>query len=167
MIHKKNAEQLLKGTFISLDPSCGSQSSMPAYAIYTRGRLVGSGIIQLNLNKELPYRLKELSYKISKILDQYPQIDSAVVENIPVIPGKFSQKGLSSLLKSVGTIMGSFLHKGEDFLIIEIMPRSWRQFAPADYVKSDVGDAIMIGHATIKLCEKLYEPNKKNKGTKA
>lgn len=159
-IDKKNAEIILKGTFISIDPSCGSNNSMPAYAIYKESRLVRSGTIQLNLNKDTEYRLKDLSKQLSNIIPM--DVDVAVIENIPVMPGKFSHKGLSSLFKSVGTIIGAFsVIENPNLIFINIMPISWRKYAPAGYVKSDVGDAILIGNAAIQLAKKILEPSKK------
>jgi Holliday junction resolvasome RuvABC endonuclease subunit len=158
-IHKYNKDLILKGTFISIDPSSGSNSSMPAYAVYKESRLISSGTIELNLNKDLMYRLADLTKQLGKVLEEYPDINLAVVENIPVIPGKFSHHSLSSLMKSVGAIAGAF--DPDTITFIEIMPRTWRKFAGEGYQKTDVGDAIQIGRAAIELAKLLKEPKEK------
>src|SRR5574343_1157995 len=72
---------LTEGRVISIDPSCGSSSSMPAYAMYEQGKLVMAEEIPLQVEDTLHHRLRQLAEE----LDKLPTADILIYEEIPAV----------------------------------------------------------------------------------
>lgn len=149
---KKYVNEILDGTLVAIDPSCGSSSSDPGYAIYRKGKLEESGIIPLNKDRELPYRLQELRAALS---DKFRKLGVLVVEYIP--PRRFgrgSATSHSSLLQAMGVALAST----DAEVLLRIRPRDWQRLAAPIWsraTKSDEADAIAIGWAIIRLAREL------------
>lgn len=131
---------------MAVDPSCGSRSSMPGYAIYRAGDLVESGTIQIgDVSRPLPYRLQDLG---EEIRNMYLRVDPdvLVVEELPVRRfGGGSATAHASLLKSAGAVFATAPAQR----VITIRPQAWRQLTHDGWYKDDEQDAIAMGHAVV------------------
>lgn len=142
---------VLDGVMIAFDPSTGSHSSMPGYAIFDKGELQESGIISVN---PLARRNVKLFSITQSLLKEFPKPDVIIVENIP--PITFKRKGgmngwsLVSIQRAIGAIVSCF-----DCEYIEMAPRVWQKYRPADYIKSDEWDAVVIGLAAIEIAKQI------------
>ncbi len=141
---KFNSSAILNGKFIAIDPSCGSYSSMPGYAIYESGVLVDSGIIEVNTSWPLYKRLREISMTLMWEFDSY---DLLIIEQIKAHFGR----GSDSLHKGIGAILSAVDCKD----VIYMPVRTWKRFLPVGYYKTDEYDAIAIGNAAIELAKEF------------
>ena len=149
---RKHMDILRGGTMLCLDPSCGSASSMPGYALYSAGELVDSGIIEVSgIHRDLPYRLQD----IARVLrEDFPRPDVLVIEEIPVRRfGGGSATAHASLLKAAGLMMGTV----EAPLVIRVRPQVWRALRPDTWKKGDEQDAIALGYAVLQVCNYVDE----------
>lgn len=142
---------------LCIDPSSGSaryrsrrkgaedasdtSGSMPGWALFERGELVASGIVEIpGLHREAPYRLQDLA----RLLKDFDTPDLLVVE-------KVSKR--VSLVQSAGAIFASVLSPR----IIQIHPRSWQAWVRPDQwtraTKSDENDAKGMGYALINMLQ--------------
>lgn len=143
---------LKKGSVLAIDPSSGSYSSQPGYAIYKDGVLEDSGIVEIHSGDHISNRL----HRLSKCLrDEFAQPDILVTENIPPFMAEkgsspFSTRNVISLHQSVGVIMSVW-----DVPVITVSPRTWRSYIPDKYIKHDEHDAIMIGWAALQAAKGL------------
>lgn len=160
---QRAVSSVLKGSMLVIDPSSGSSSSMPGYAIFASGELLDSGILTVNANKELPRRLVD----IAKCLrEQFSPVNVLVIEDIPVRAHGRNATGHASLLKSVGAILSAAQY--DQF--IEVSPSVWKAYIEKTiaikekYVKGDEWDAKVIGYCVIDLAKELQAINK-NKET--
>jgi hypothetical protein len=149
--------EILDGVILSIDPSSGSTSSMPGWALYRKGELVESGIIEISYQHELPYRLRELHKYMHQLIDEFSP-DVLVYEDLPprhYRGGKSAyhgnDKGHASLLKSLGVIISI---PGPDFYV-GIHPLTWKRLVREDYVKGDESDAIEMGYIVINQAHKI------------
>lgn len=158
----ENIQYILNGVFISIDPSIGSSSSMPGYAVYREGELVESGIFSIaHRDASIPDRLRALHNHVRKLYTKY-EPDALVYEDIPVSRHGGRADSHASLLKAVGAILavpGTTGHVG-------IYPVSWKSEARDTYVKGDEADAIEIGYVAIQVARRIAEwkVSKKGKG---
>lgn len=154
---REHKELLLAGTVLSVDPSCGSLSSMPGYAVHINGILVGSGIIQLDPAQDLGDRLCNLRIYLAH-LQKVWNPDILIYEEIAsrAFNGR-AASGHASLLKSVGVVLASVEVGGR----IGMRPNIWKKLVRPSYRKSDEGDAIEMGFIAIDLARKI--PAKKGK----
>lgn len=143
---QKYAHLIQRGTVLAIDPSSGSEGSMPGYAYYVQGELTSYGTIELPAGTEIHIRLQVLC---RTLIDQFQVPDVLILENIaPYING--NSKGVINLHKSIGVVTASIPCK----YLIEIAPMSWktrlrRAGLEQIYVKSDVNDAIYMGHCVV------------------
>jgi hypothetical protein len=157
-IHKC-AAAILHGKVLVVDPSIGSVSSQPGYAILMAGKLVEFGTIEIRHTDSSHKRLFELGRSLredfsSELVDS--DFDVLVVEDIP--PARYSGSGRNKyhdvsaqlpLHRSVGAILASVKVDHA----IAIAPRTWRSFVYDDYVKSDSGDAVVMAHVAVKYAQ--------------
>jgi len=139
---EKSLVPLTEGHVLAIDPSSGSRDSMPGYAVFIRGQLVDSGLIEVAKGRELNRKL----FIIGETLrNQFEIPDLLVVEHIPpFMRGSGFSKSIVSLQRAIGMIIGSI-----DRPLLEVPPITWHKLAPPDYQKTDEKDAIMIGYAAI------------------
>lgn len=160
MAIRKHRDLLLKGTVIAIDPSCGSSSSMPGYAVYRAGDLVTSGTIQLDPTGELWARLRTLAIQLTELYTLYTP-DVLIFEQIsPRRYGGGSAHGHASLLKSVGVVLSIPGPEG----VVPLAPRVWKSLTRSAYRKSDEGDAVEMGWITIQQAREM--PEKKVRASK-
>lgn len=136
---------ILKGKLLAIDPSTGSTSSLPGYAIYEAGVLVESGLIQVSVAEASNKRL----YEINRTLREEFEIpDVLVIEHISEIAFgvlKFKPKAFCGLHRGVGAILSAFNVDP----VIAVPPRIWKKTVDENYVKSDESDAVYIGRHVI------------------
>lgn len=137
-------EIIQAGEVLAVDPSSGSQGSLPGYALFKAGKLVDAGTIDLPRgSRPLANRLFLLRETLEKA---FQKPDLLAIELIsPVMPAKngaFLHKHASSLIKAVGAILSTW-----DVPTLEVSPMTWHSMTPPEYKKSDVQDACMIGWA--------------------
>ena len=138
---------LLKGNVMSIDPSVGSDSSMPAFAIYIEGELHTSGVLNIDKKKPTWYKLKQVYRQIRNLSKQYKP-DVCVYERVPVSAhGGRSQVSHATLLMASGVVIAACDARA----YVGIMPITWKKYIDSNYVKSDEADAIYIGKVTIQL----------------
>jgi hypothetical protein len=141
---------LLEGRVVAIDPSCGSNSSMPGYAIYNAGILIGSGVIQIPLARELHTKLQWLANYL-RTDPKFQGIELLLIEAIPVTRhGRgANQLSHSSLIKAVGAIISSINCP----YIMYVPIQTWKAYANTveSYSKGDEADARMIGASIIQL----------------
>lgn len=161
----RRANLILAGRMLVLDPSCGSMSSQPGYAEYINGELIDSGVVEMPVEAQLTRRL----YYLGRTLrEQFPEkYDVVVVEDIPIL--RFSKFGRSlasqvSLHYAVGVIYSAF--NCDTFL--KVAPATWHSFAPDSYIKSDESDALVMGHAVLRVAEHVRDNGfkRKTRGTR-
>lgn len=138
---------LLRGTVISIDPSVGSTSSMPAYAVYYKGKLVSANIIPIDKHSTIPERLQALHIAIHEIYKEWKP-DILVYEDIPSQRyGGGNAEAHASLLKALGAILAVRGPRAT----VRSKPMVWKRLARSTYVKGDKEDAIEIGYTAIEL----------------
>jgi hypothetical protein len=135
---------LANGEMLAVDPSSGSQGSLPGYALFRKGQLVDAGTIELPRgSRPLANRLFLLRETLEKA---FQKPDLLTIELIsPVMPAKggaFLHKHASSLIKAVGSILSTW-----DVPVLEVSPMTWHSMTPPEYKKGDIADACMIGWA--------------------
>jgi hypothetical protein len=147
------SEKLLSGVVLCIDPSIGSHSSMPGYAVYQAGELHQSGTITIDPDGTQWGRLQALARKVHQIILTF-QPDVLIYEKVPVSAhGGRSQVSHASLLMAVGAILSV---PGPDHYV-GMMPVSWKPLARESYIKSDEADAVEIGWVTIEEARKIQE----------
>lgn len=144
---------LTEGIVVAIDPSIGSSSSLPGWAVYKQGMLVTSGLIEINRNGSVPARLQELAYFIRKLYEIWDP-DCLVYEDIPAQRyGGGNANAHSSLLKSVGVVLSV---SGPDYYV-GLLPISWKRLVREEYVKGDEEDAREIGWIAIQEAKRIIE----------
>jgi len=145
-IVRKNRENISQGYMLCLDPSCGSSSSMPGYAIYRAGEFVESGVIYVVPQWPLHIRLQAIGQCLRS---EFGEPDVAVVESIPVraIGRGRSRRGHASLLQAVGAMICSVNCSN----VIYIDPRIWHRHTQEGWSKGDASDAQAMGNCVIEI----------------
>lgn len=157
-----NLKGILEGVVISIDPSIGSSSSMPGWAVYKAGDYVASGTFEIPAHRPLPEKLRRLAYHVRKLYDDYPA-DVLVYEDIPSQRyGMGNANAHASLLKALGAILSVPGPEG----YVGIMPVSWKKLVRDTYQKGDEADAVEIGYVVIECAAQIKYNVEKQKGGK-
>lgn len=134
---------LLMGTLISIDPSSGSEASMPAVAVFVKGELVYTESLYIAPGKALCYRLSRLLAELLAIKSKWDP-DAVAVE---WIPQKINGSAIPALRSAIGVISAVFGERIDKF--VEVPAQAWKSLAQRKakeaYIKSDIADAIGIG----------------------
>lgn len=139
---------LVWGGVLAVDPSIGSSSSSPGWALYNGGQLIDSGTIHTGgSHLELWQRARRLGDSIS-LLCQENKVDVLVYEDIPATSG-FNQNAIASLLKAVGIVLAC----SKSSHVLGIHPASWKNYVRPEYKKGDKEDAIEMGWVAIELAK--------------
>jgi hypothetical protein len=145
---------VLTGTVLVIDPSSGSSSSQPGYALFSGGNLTDSGTIVINHAKEVPRRLQDIAKALQK---DFPPVDVLIIEDIPVRSFGRNAHAHATLLKSVGAILSAAQYDK----FIEISPSVWHAWLSKDpaiakgYAKGDEWDAKVMGFCVLDLARTL------------
>lgn len=156
-------KHIAEGIVIAIDPSIGSNSSMPGYAVYVAGELQDAGVFEIDARQSVPTRLQRLAYLLRKLYAEWIP-DVLVYEDIP--PTRFGGGNAgahSSLLKAVGVVLSV---SGPDHFV-GIQPRSWKQIARSSYVKGDQEDAEEMGWVIIEEAKRIDKEEREKKEKKA
>lgn len=144
------SSDLCDGTVLVIDPSIGSSSSLPGWAIYKAGNLIDSGIIHTGgSHLHLWQRARRLKTALETLCGEY-NFDVLVYEDIPATSG-FNQNAIASLLKAVGIVLACTTSSH----VLGIHPASWKNYVRPEYIKGDKEDAIEIGYIVISLAERI------------
>jgi len=150
---------LLGSTVLSVDPSIGSHSSQPGYAVYRSGELVTSGELSISPSWGVPARLQLLGQLMRDLVTTH-EPDVLVYEDIaPRRYGGGNASAHASLLKAVGVVLstpGPHQH-------VPVKPTVWRHLMPAGYVKSDKHDAEAIGLVALQLAQHIRATHQKRR----
>lgn len=142
---------LTRGFVLVVDPSMGSASSLPGYAVYAAGDLIDSGVLQVHTEGTRWHRLKEVYRQLENLSTAWnPSV--CVYEEIPVSAhaGR-SQVSHASLLLALGVTMAAV--EAEAF--VGIPPITWKKFVSPEYIKGDEQDAIEMGRIVIAMAREL------------
>jgi Holliday junction resolvasome RuvABC endonuclease subunit len=156
-----HCEVLLTGTVLVIDPSIGSSSSAPGWAVYENSQLHGAGTIDTG-GSHLPLwqRARNLADEIRALCDDYaPTL--LVYEDIPATSG-FNANAQASLLKAVGIVLAA--STTDDCLGVH--PASWKNYVRATYNKGDEEDAIEIGYIVTQLARRIQQATRDDSGTR-
>lgn len=156
-----HCEVLLTGTVLVIDPSIGSSSSCPGWAVYQNAELQGAGTISTG-GSHLPLwqRARTLADEIRALCDDYaPTL--LVYEDIPATSG-FNANAQASLLKAVGIVLAA--STTDDCLGVH--PASWKNYVRATYSKGDEEDAVEIGYIVIALARRIKQATDDNSSSR-
>lgn len=152
---------LSRGVVLVVDPSMGSSSSLPGWAVYSGGDLADSGVLEVHTEGPRWHRLKEVYRQLENLSKAWlPMV--CVYEEIPVSAhGGRSQVSHASLLLALGVTMAAVEADG----FVGIRPSSWKKFISDGYVKSDEQDAIEMGRIVIDMANEMLrvDPPRKYK----
>ena len=152
---KPLAPLILSGKILSVDPSTGSAGSMPGYACFTKGKLIESGILEVNYRQKTHLKLYEIA---KSIREEFEMPDILLVEQISIViykGSKISPFGMSSLQRSIGAIIGARPFPN----LIEIPAASWKKYKPDNYIKTDEFDSVSIGLCAIEVAKEIIKNN--------
>lgn len=144
---------LQNGIVLCIDPSIGSSSSQPGYALYRKGELFECGILPISPEGTVHSRLQKLRSHMYNLITIW-QPDVLVYEDIPSQRhGGGNANAHASLLKAVGVILS--ISGPEHY--VGLLPISWKRMARPSYTKSDVNDAKEIGYIAITEAARIQE----------
>jgi len=150
---EEHYRELLSGVVVSIDPSIGSSSSMPGYAVYREGQLIESGIFAIpHRGVHVADRLRTLHNHVRKLYNRYDP-DMLVYEDIPATRHGGAAGSQASLLKALGAILAVPGPSGH----VGLYPISWKSEARDTYIKGDESDAIEIGWVAIQVANRVRE----------
>ncbi len=149
---KPLAKLLVEGKVLCIDPSTGSQSSMPGFAYYEAGVLKERGIIKVDHRLNRSLKLYEIARTIR---EEFPVPDVLIVEYIPPVSykGGMNSVAVMALQKAIGAIMGA--HPFEHLL--EIPASAWKSYKPEAYEKSDDWDAVCLGLCALTVASEIIQ----------
>ena len=133
-----NAELLLTGRFVAIDPASGG-TSMPGYSVYQATQRVEGGVLQVNSALSPELRLAEL-YDL--MAEAFKDVDLVVIEELK---GSMVRP---TLHWSVGVAVTAIRKP-----YIQVPINYWKALAKETegYEKADDADADMIGQTVIEL----------------
>lgn len=145
---------LLEGVVCCFDPSIGSTSSQPGWAVSIAGELQASGTFEINPTGTIPARLHTLHGYVRKLYNEWDP-DVCIYEQIPAqrTGGGGNAWAHASLLKSLGVILSV---PGPDHYV-SIFPVSWKAMVRDTYVKGDEADAREILYVVIQEARRILE----------
>lgn len=130
---------LLKGTILAVDPSIGSASSMPGYAMVVDGVMVDSGILAINPRENSSKRLSAIQKQLLAIT---PNPDVLIIEKIaPML--SVGGAGVIQLHWACGVVLATF----PNAVPVMVPNQTWKKYLRdhgIDYKKSDENDAIVL-----------------------
>lgn len=160
-----NKTKILTGSLLCIDPSSGSESSQPGWALFQNGVLVEAGVAEINHRLELRSRLRLVWEYFSVWADK---VDIVLIEEIPVRPirtkmdanssGKtwMNAKSHGSLVEAIGATKAAF---PVSIPVVKLPASLWHRVSrdqgwamqASTVKKSDYMDAVRIGMTAIFL----------------
>lgn len=142
---------ILTGKLLAIDPSTGSGSSMPGYAVFQEGKLLESGIILVDLKGNRSQKLYEINRTLRE--DFTGPFDVVAVESAGYFIGKMNPAAVISLQRAIGAVIAAHPVK----CLIEVPSNVWQRHTFPGYIKTDENDAISIGLCVINTARELKE----------
>lgn len=144
------SELITTGRMLCIDPSTGSTSSKPGFAVYNQGELLEAGEIDLDVKMNRSKRLYEISRTIR---EEFQLADILCVEYIPPVSyrGGMNSNAIMALQKAIGAILAAQPFE----YLLEIPASAWKQAKDDDYYKSDMMDSVYLGKYVIDLAEHI------------
>lgn len=139
---------LLTGRLLAIDPSTGSRSSMPGYAVFDKGKLIESGTIEVDIKGNRAERLHEINRTLR---EDFATPDVVAVESAGYFVSKMNPASIISLQRAIGAIVAAHPVK----CLIEIPSNVWQKHTFPGYVKGDEHDAICIGLCAINTAKEM------------
>lgn len=159
---RANILSITEGVIVSIDPSIGSTSSQPGWAVYRAGKLMNAGTFEIDPTWYTWERLQRLSHHVRKLYAEYDP-DVLVFEDIPSQRyGGGNANAHASLLKAVGVILSI---SGPD-AFIGLHPITWKKLVRSEYRKGDMEDAIEMGWIAIQIAREIEERDPPTRQTK-
>lgn len=149
-----HSELIKTGHVLCIDPSVGSSSSLPGFAVYKKGKLVESGLIQVDLGKPLNKRLFEIRRTLQEDFEVPDILILEYIGGYAFGPMRYNITAYHSLIKAVGTVLASF----NVDTVIEVPPAVWKKYVDDQYVKGDEADAVYIGRYVINSARGTLPP---------
>lgn len=145
----KYAERVLTTSMLAIDPSSSSRGSQPGFAFFRGGVLQEAGVFEIAPGMALNRKLHRL---VTDLRGSFPEVDILVLEYIsPFFSNRGFNKANMSLQRACGAVQGAV----QSEICIEVPPMTWHKYKPDNYVKNDMGDAIMLGLTTLITADKL------------
>lgn len=145
------ANEILRGTMISIDPSAGSPQCMPAWAVFKNGQLEASSriVVPKELLKGVNYTPHRLKYIVAEFQRLFPlEFDIMAVEGSrSKTNAGTAMPAFQQLNQAIGATVGCLKWKK----MIYIYPWEWQEMSSGIYDKQDAVDAIQVGLCAIKL----------------
>lgn len=146
---------ILEGRLLAIDPSTGSKSSMPGFAVFEKGILKESGTIEVDYTGNRAERLFEINRTLREEFETPDVVVCEDVKNRTFFNKKggfrMSTSSMASLQRSIGAIIAAHPVK----CLIEIPNNSWQAHTFPGYIKSDENDAISIGLCAINIAKEF------------
>lgn len=139
---------ILNGRMLAIDPSTGSRSSMPGYAVFQAGQLIESGTIEVDLKGNRAERLFEINRTIR---EDFEVPDVVAVESAGYFIGKMNPTSIISLQRAIGAVIAAHPVK----CLVEVPSNVWQRHTFQGYIKTDENDAICIGLCVINTAREL------------
>lgn len=136
------ADCILTGTLLAIDPSTGSKSSMPGFAVFQKGELIESGIIKVDLKGNRAQKLYQINHTLRT---DFGAPDVVAVESAGYFISKMNPASIISLQRAIGAVIAAWPVK----CLVEVPSNVWQRYVPANYVKGDEMDAVAIGMCVI------------------
>ncbi len=172
----KHRKILREGTFVAIDPSSASKKadglgSLPGYAIFSKGKFIEQGVIEVEYKPDLNYRLQAIAASVRThlapiasllVIEKTPDIPLYTKGAASAVPGRIFMtiKQIASLKQAIGAIKGAFSFFTP---VIEAPAISWKavikRMPGYVYKKDDDNDARAIGDVMLFL---LSEGEKKD-----
>lgn len=162
---RAHAQSAVTGRVLCIDPSVGSFSSQPGYAVLEAGVQVDSGVVDMPVEAT---RSRRLFYLRRILTEQFAEhYDLVVVEDIPVMRFSKGRGGRSygnakaqvPLHKAVGVIESCF-----DAPVVFVSPHTWRTHATPEHLHAkEVGestdelDASAMGRAVVATARHILD----------
>lgn len=145
---ERNSGLILKGTLLAIDPSSGSQSSQPGYALFEKGVLKEMGIVDVGTRYSKGGALASRLFLLRETLVEQFQPDVLAIERCPFGYGNTSAAKLQQVM---GCVKSTW-----DIPCIEVSPSSWKRWTESlerlsgtSYEKRDDMDAAVMGVCVI------------------
>ncbi len=148
---KYNAETILTGKVLVVDPSSGGSTSLPALTILDKGKIIES--VEVDISAKYRVRGAYVGHRLREIgaflIDNYGKehFDLLAIELIYELPSSNTvMKSFNNLTMSIGAIHACI--DAEYRLVVP--PWEWHTLRNASYEKSDLADSRLMAKALIR-----------------
>lgn len=155
---QEHRKPLLEGIVVSIDPSIGSSSSQPGWAVFRTSILQASGILEIDPTGSKFERLQRLAYLMRGLYSKWNPDILVYEELAPRRYGGGSAHGHASLLKALGVVLSVSGPTGA----VGMPPTMWTKLKRPGYIKGDAEDAVEMAWIAIDIASRT-EPKRARK----